>query len=61
MAGRQSGNFALKRHATANAGIGAEMFPPDVVFYIKITIIAALWFMAAQTAGKVAWALWCCS
>jgi len=24
------------------------MFPPDVVFYIKITIIAALWFMAAD-------------
>jgi hypothetical protein len=29
------------------------MYPPDIVFYIKITIVAALWFMAAQTAGKV--------
>lgn len=34
------------------------MFPPDVVFYIKITIVAALWYMAAQTVGKVLWALW---
>lgn len=29
------------------------MYPPDLVFYIKITIISALWFMAAQTVGKV--------